>query len=265
VRIDPAYTVRAHNTATRSENKIHDDTVAAAFGFAGGLVPGVDVYAYLTRAPVERWGLDWLRGGSITARFRTPVYDGDEVAVHVGGDDPSMDLELRDGKGQVCATGTAALGPQAGDSLVGEPISVQAPPNDPPEATPDSLRAGTVLGAVTAEFDRSRAGDYLAAVRETSTLYADHGIAHPGWLLRFANSVLVANVRLGPWIHVASDVRLLGLVGDGDTVEARARVTDEYERKGHRFVTLDVALTAGGRPVQRIAHTAIYRPRRPGV
>ena len=39
-------------------------------------------------------------------------------------------------------------------------------------------------------------------------------------------------------------------------------LVDEYERSGHRFVVLDVAITADGRPVQRVRHTAIYEPRR---
>ena len=42
------YRVRAFNTAVASENKIHDDTVARRYGFSGGLVPGVEVYAYMT-------------------------------------------------------------------------------------------------------------------------------------------------------------------------------------------------------------------------
>ena len=39
----PTHTLRASNEATESENKIHDDTVAAQYGFRGGLVPGVSV------------------------------------------------------------------------------------------------------------------------------------------------------------------------------------------------------------------------------
>ena len=50
--------LRAHNTATHSGNKIHDDEVARRFGFGGGLVPGVDLYAYLTHPPAEAWGLE---------------------------------------------------------------------------------------------------------------------------------------------------------------------------------------------------------------
>ena len=44
--IEP-YRVQAYNTARQSENKMHDDTVAKRFGFSGGLVPGVDVMAYM--------------------------------------------------------------------------------------------------------------------------------------------------------------------------------------------------------------------------
>ena len=47
---ETAYEVRAFNTATASENKIHDDAVARRFGFHGALVPGVEVYAYMARA-----------------------------------------------------------------------------------------------------------------------------------------------------------------------------------------------------------------------
>src|SRR5260370_595185 len=53
------YRVTARNTAIASENKIHDDAVARRFGFAGALVPGVEVYAYLTHAPPAPWGPPW--------------------------------------------------------------------------------------------------------------------------------------------------------------------------------------------------------------
>src|SRR6266581_2369071 len=54
------YRVTAYNTAHDSENKIHDDATARRFGFGGGLVPGVDVYGYITHMPVARWGRAWL-------------------------------------------------------------------------------------------------------------------------------------------------------------------------------------------------------------
>jgi hypothetical protein len=248
----------AFNTATASANKIHDDEVAQRFGFRGGLVPGVDVYAYLCHPPVEAWGLAWLERGTMQARFRTPVYDGHRVDIAPldGGR-----LELRDEDGTLCADGVAALpdGPAAMPDVTDWPDVEQA--DDPPPASPEVLVPGTAFGLAPHTFRADRAAEYLADVRGTSSVYVDHGVAHPGWVLRDGNYVLSANVRLGPWIHVESAVEHHGLVRDGQEVTARAVVTKEWEQKGHRFVELDVLHLADVHPVARTSHTAIYRPR----
>ena len=45
--------------------------------FSGGLVPGVDVYGYMTHQPVARWGRAWLERGIGECRLLKPVYDGE--------------------------------------------------------------------------------------------------------------------------------------------------------------------------------------------
>jgi len=256
------YRVVARNTATASANKIHDDAVARRYGFAGGLVPGVDVYAYMTNVPTAAWGLDWLERGSMRARFLAPVYEGDEVVVvpsEVGGH--RMALELRGPDGAVRASGEAQL-PEDPPLSLGADWAAVDQADGPPEASPASLAAGTALALAPHGFHADNAGEYLSEVGEILPLYAEHRVAHPGWLLRDANRVLSANVRLGPWIHVESVVQHHGLVHDGDIVHARATVTREWERKGHRFVELDVGLLTGpDLLVARVVHTAIYRPR----
>jgi hypothetical protein len=254
------HVVTAYNTATASTNKIHDDAVAQRYGFRGGLVPGVDVYAYLTHIPAREWGRSWLERGSAAVRLVTPVYDGRVVTASGSRDGEGLELAVTD-EATTCATGRAGRDPQPSDRT--EPPAAELP-TDPPPASPAALRPGTVLGTVTDTFDATAHRAYLADVREALTLYADDGIAHPGWVLRFANQALSRNVVLGPWIHVSSEIALLGVVRDGEQVETRSVVLDEFERKGHRFVTLDVAITADGRPVQRVTHTAIHSPRRLG-
>jgi acyl dehydratase len=63
---------------------MHDDTVAKRFGFSGGLVPGVDVMAYMMHQPVARWGRAFLERGLIDARFIKPVYDGEIAELTAG-------------------------------------------------------------------------------------------------------------------------------------------------------------------------------------
>ena len=75
-------------------------------------------------------------------------------------------------------------------------------------------------------------------LRDRAAAFVYGHLAHPGWLLRFANWALSNTVRLGPWIHVSSDPRMVAPVHDGDQLEVRARVTDRYERKGHEIVDL---------------------------
>src|SRR5579864_5990365 len=68
----PSYQVTASNPATESENRIHADEVARRYGFAGGLVPGVTVYAYACAPIVEAHGADWVERGSARLRFIAP-------------------------------------------------------------------------------------------------------------------------------------------------------------------------------------------------
>ena len=58
--------------------------------------------------------------------------------------------------------------------------------------------------------------------------------------------MLVDNAILGPWIHVGSRMQLLNAAASGDELTARARVTGNYEKKGHRFVELDALVVANG-------------------
>src|SRR5438874_13747119 len=72
-------TVVAHNTSTSSDNKIHDDEVARKYGFSGGLVPGVTVYAYMAGALVSSLGERWLAAGEATVTFISPLYEGEQA------------------------------------------------------------------------------------------------------------------------------------------------------------------------------------------
>ncbi|MEO8713679.1 MAG: hypothetical protein ABI369_01560, partial [Acetobacteraceae bacterium] len=198
------YRVRAYNTAHESENKIHDDQVARRFGFTGGLVPGVDVYAYTAHAPVARFGRAWLERGTASIRLAKPVYDGDEAAVFAEAAAEGLALRV-ESRGEACASGLATL-PDAADApalTAFEPVSAR---EDRRPADEETLAEGTLLGMrpllVTAEFNAG----YLDDVRETDPLFAREKLAHPGMIARTGNWLLSHNVVLGPWMHVGSTV-----------------------------------------------------------
>ncbi|MEI2790495.1 MAG: hotdog fold domain-containing protein [Steroidobacteraceae bacterium] len=113
----------------------------------------------------------------------------------------------------------------------------------------------------SAGYHADRSGSYLDEISEADPVFRVEGVAHPGWLLRFANWALSGSVRLGPWIHVSSTLWLLAPVHDGDQLEVRARVTDRFERSGHEFVDLEAVHLVAGRPVALVDHRAIWQPR----
>ena len=255
-----AYRVQAYNTAKLSENKMHDDTVAKRFGFSGGLVPGVDVMAYMMHLPVRKWGRAFLERGLIEARFVKPVYDGETAEVTGDESDGVLSIEV-ESRGELCATGSASL-PAFAPSISISDFSETAAAAERRPVSAASYELGKWLGTVPRAWAGDAAQEYLTDVRERDPIYAREGFGHPGLLQRVMNKVLVDNAILGPWIHVGSRMQLLSAAASGDELTARAKVTDNYEKKGHRFVELDALVVANGRtPLAHCQHIAIYQPR----
>jgi acyl dehydratase len=254
------YRVAAFNASKESENKIHDDAVAQRFGFRGGLVPGVDVYAYMTHLPVLRWGRAWLERGSAECRLLKPVYDGDTAVVAAAEGPAGLELRI-ESHGEVCVTGRATP-PSQPVAPPGDFREGPMPPLDRPPANEETLATGTRFAINPFRVTDEYAKEYLQTVRETEPLYARERLAHPGTILHIGNWALRHNVVLGPWMHVGSTVQHFSAARVGDELTARAVVTANYERKGHRFVELDMLVYAGpDKVVARIGHIAIYRPR----
>jgi hypothetical protein len=256
----PAYSVSAYNSSKLSENKIHDDTVARQFGFAGGLVPGVDVMAYMMHLPVARFGRAFLERGQIEARFLKPVYEGETVEVTGAESGGALTLEVTCG-GESRATGGATL-PAAAPAISADDYMPAAPVSERKPVGPASYELGKWLGTVPRDWAGSAAREYLDDIRETDPIYVREELGHPGMLQKVMNRVLVDNAILGPWIHVGSKMQLLSAARIGDELTARAKVTANYEKKGHRFVELDALVLGNGRtPLAHCWHIAIYQPR----
>lgn len=267
------YRVRARNTSAQSENKIHDDEVAARFGFRGGLVPGVTVYGYMTVPIVERFGLDWLGNGSMNVRFHKPFYEGEVVIVKGKASDGaelvSIDLRAERENGEVCATANAMIKYQDAQSSQASEFCVENYSQTPlplmenrPHATREAFAPGTALGTLSEELQLPDT-TFLGEIDDRLQIYyGDEAVAHPAFLLGLMNQVLVRNFKLGPWIHAESKLVNNSVARDGETISIRSRVHECFERNGHEFVVVDMLALAGDdRVVQQVRHTAIYRPR----
>jgi acyl dehydratase len=263
----PIYRVRARNTSADSENKIHDNATAAGFGFRGGLVPGVVVFGYLTVPIVARFP-EWLERGSMQVRFARPFYEGDSVEVRAeatrNGDLISINAQAWDADGAICATASASVGTglrSCDEPRVWEYQTQPLPSSDARlAATAEALMPGTVLGTLVERLDlRANQEGLLEQINEGLPVYfGPSAAAHPVVMLGIANHMLMHNVALGPWIHASSELTNFSVARDGEEITVRGSITEQFERKGHQFVVLDLLLTASGRLVQQVRHTAIY-------
>ena len=219
-------------------------------GFRGGLVPGVTVYGYMAAAAMEHFGLEWLDRGAMDVRFLKPVYEDDEIIVtgDAGGD----------GRVRINAGDSASAEAWIHSGTPVDPTSHTDAPVERRSASRETLAPGVHLGTLVRRLD-------LAQSRISAPLDPFIGperCAHPAVLLSLANEILMSNYELGPWMHTASEVRNFSSARDGEPIRIRARIEDRFERKGHEFVVLDVVILGEDRVIEKIRHTAIWRPRK---
>jgi hypothetical protein len=218
-------------------------------------------------------------------RFHQPVYEGDDAIVTLAPDRDSpgrVRVNVRV-NGADCASAVAWLNeidetnqihqadgrPEAGHSLHRTETPVRRTP------TVETLAPGTVLTPLSQPLDLARSR--ISAPLDPAVVVpsSQDRFAHPAVLLALANEIFVKNYELGPWIHSSSEVRKFSAGRDGEHLYTSAKVEDRFERKGHEFVVLEVVIAAltsnpSGdampaqtilRIVERIRHTAIWRPR----
>lgn len=263
----PAHTLTAHNDAAASANKIHDDTVARQYGFRGGLVPGVSVYAYMTYPLVHSFGEAWLTQGTTQVQFAKPIYEGDQVTVMgtinaVAESEMRFDLASTNAEGVTCGVGTATLPTASGTAP--DPAEIPMGPRQAPRVpiSWDAVVVGQPLPLLTLTVTQQDNEEYCHTHADDLGLYhGTRGFVHPGILLRQCNRIFSEHFILGPWIHVASDITTYRPCQVGEALEIRGGPVQKFEKKGHAFVVLDILIRAAGEAVQRVKHTCIFRPR----
>src|SRR5262249_949795 len=137
--------------------------------------------------------------------------------------------------GIVCATALATV--NDGSNWLGKPRLTENVPLPSIDARPLPSRelfvTGTALGSLTETLSVPDLST-LDKLDERLHIYTGPlAPAHPFTLLGLANQILVRNYKLGPWIHVASDLKNWSAPRNDETVSVRGRIADCYERKGH--------------------------------
>jgi acyl dehydratase len=228
------WTVTAVNLPEHGNNAIHTDAGARAAGFPRALVAGVTTYAYLTHPLVEAWDLDWLRAGGGEVRFRSPVFDGDEVRCTPRFDDQQIvvDALVDDDRPRATLTVTTDAGP------------------------PPATRDGELLRTREVRLEDQWSDEYGLRAGDHLPLYSELGIVHPAVWPSLANHLVAAELVRGSWIHTRSIIRHHGVGRVGATAAIHGVVVDRFQRSGERAV-VDVVIEVDGEIVATLEHEAI--------
>jgi hypothetical protein len=180
----PGYEVRTHNAHSNSENRMHSDDVAAAYGFKGALVPGVTVFSHMTQPVVATYGADWLARGSAEITLAKPAYDGDllRVSAAPAGAANSHVLTCVNEHGVELAQMSAQLrdAPPAIDARAA--IAPAAATGEKPLVTWDLMEVGTPFPALAWQPTPADNLEWCNDVRDELPIYRAGAapVLHPG-------------------------------------------------------------------------------------
>jgi len=266
-----SFSAEAFNQVPESENRIHGDEIARAYGFRGGLVPGVSVSACLLHPAAVAWGRDWLERGHAHVVVSSPLYDGERFRVEVvRASDADYEARLVvDARETLCATAEVTLPAAAPAPPVRRGDPMLARDAERPIAARDvmqhlratGLRALRARWSETAEITR-----YLRDANSMAPVFRETGLANPAFVLGLSNWVLGRNVRMDAWLHLETHSQHFRAIEPDTELLVEAAIADLFEKKGHEFVDVDVAVF-GARDDAAYASVrlrAIYRLRAPG-
>jgi hypothetical protein len=261
----PTHSVHTHNVSIQSENKIHSDAEAKKYGFAGGLVPGTAIYAHMTYPVVFHYGLDWLAHNVGHLILYKPAYEGEHLTVrpeapHMGEHTATIHI-YNDATTELARleTGIAQALPDP------DPLSLIPPAPPAAERTPiswDAVVPGQALRALQWLPTEEQQAEWCRAVSDPLAVYkASDSPVHPGLILQAANRVLSHHYVLKPWIHTESRILTRDVLRVGKPVEVRAVPIKRWEKKGHQFLRLYVAMMNKEAVAVEVYHTAIFQVR----
>ncbi len=260
----PALTVIARNLAAAEAFSIHDDEKARAAGYKGGLVTGVTILGYVTRALEALFGREWLARGRIRIRFQRPVYDNQELVVHLRPDGT--------GSYAIEVTGPGGDAVTSGEAHLPESLSQQRPwrttiPVPPPTRaadgllTYDDLATGMDLVPLPSRITTDLVRRWLAEIGDTTEWYAETPPpVHPAQFARMPIELLHRAMGRRPTIHVESGIEHLAEARADQEFLTYACVADLYQKKGNDYLVIDtMTVDERGREIVRQRYTSINR------
>lgn len=174
-----------HAQVYDSHASIHDDATAQKLGFQGGTIEGPTHFSQFAPLCVSVWGNAWFETGCISAHYRNPSFEGEEVQAILAKPAPgdrqcAIQMVKRDGTEVL--RGTASVGDAKLPSALDQRLTELKPLTDPVILRDVKVGMKTRRQTVRMDFDQNMGDLYpfslaqkLKVITEPSPFYAGAG------------------------------------------------------------------------------------------
>jgi len=165
---------------------IHDEATAQKLGFKSATIEGPTHFSQFAPLGFALWGERFMSHGCISAHYRSPVFEGEEVKAFLRrppGDVAQAEIWMLRANGDEILRGTASVGPDFPRSALDERLSGLAPLADPVILADVKIGMRSARSAVRMDADQHMGALYpfslaqkLTRITEPSAFYsgADH-------------------------------------------------------------------------------------------
>ena len=173
-----------------SHASIHDDATAQKLGFQGGTIEGPTHFSQFAPLCVSLWGNAWFETGCISAHYRNPSFEGEEVQAILAKPEPGerqCKIQMVKRDGTEVLRGTASVGQDASLTALGQRLTELKPLADPVILREVRVGMKTKRQTVRMDFDQNMGelypfslDDKLKVITEPSPYYRkDAGLGNP--------------------------------------------------------------------------------------
>ena len=174
-----------HAQVYDSHASIHDDATAQKLGFQGGTIEGPTHFSQFAPLCVSVWGDAWFETGCISAHYRNPSFEGEEVQAIMAKPAPGQQqcaIRMVKRDGTEVLRGTASVGDDKLPTALDQRLTELKPLADPVILRDVKVGMKTTRQTVRMDFDQNMGelypfslADKLKVITEPSPFYAGAG------------------------------------------------------------------------------------------